>query len=86
MAELCHAVRSADAKLVEVRYERMVDAPDEVAAVLAAYLEAPVDSLAAALQEAHASSVGRWREDLTEAQLTDVLAEAGELLRELGYV
>ena len=32
-----------------------------------------------------APSVGRYRDDLGEEQLEDVLAEAGELLRELGY-
>jgi hypothetical protein len=29
--------------------------------------------------------VGRYREDLDVDQLADVLAEAGDLLRELGY-
>jgi hypothetical protein len=33
----------------------------------------------------HAESVGRWRRDLTAEQLADVEAEAGPLLRELGY-
>lgn len=80
------AARSAHAQVVEIPYERMVDAPAEVAAVLAAHLEAPVDTLASALGQAHASSVGRYRADLDENQLADVLAEAGDLLRELGYV
>jgi hypothetical protein len=34
----------------------------------------------------HDRSVGRWRSDLDAAQLADVEAEAGALLRELGYV
>lgn len=80
------AARAPDARLVEIRYERMVNVPDEVAATLAAHLDAPVEALASALREARSSSLGRWREDLTEEQLADVLAEAGELLRELGYV
>jgi hypothetical protein len=31
------------------------------------------------------SSIGRWRSELTPEQLGDVEAEAGPLLRELGY-
>jgi hypothetical protein len=34
----------------------------------------------------HERSVGRWRSDLDPAQLADVEAEAGALLRELGYL
>ena len=41
--------------------------------------------LADALAEAHTASVGRWRRELSEEQLADVEAEAGPLLRELGY-
>jgi hypothetical protein len=37
------------------------------------------------LRDVHAQSVGRWRRDLTEEQVADVEAEAGSLLRELGY-
>jgi len=37
------------------------------------------------LSAAHANSVGRWRQDLTDEQLADVEAEAGDLLAELGY-
>jgi hypothetical protein len=80
------AVRSADVPVVEVRYERMAEQPEDVAAVLAEHLEAPVDALASALGEAHETSVGRYRRDLTDEQLEDVVAEAGDLLRELGYL
>jgi hypothetical protein len=31
------------------------------------------------------SSIGRWEKELTAEQLADVEAEAGPLLRELGY-
>jgi len=80
------AVRSATAPLHEIRYERLATNPDAVAAELAASLDAPAEPLAAALGKVHAASVGRYRTDLTEEQLADVLAEAGDLLRELGYV
>ena len=58
----------------------------EVAGGLAEYLDAPAEPLAAALVEAHGSSVGRYRHDLDAAQLAEVEEEAGELLRELGYL
>jgi len=80
------AVRATGIPVIEVRYERMAERPDEVAAELAGQLEAPVDALAAALGAAHDASVGRHRRDLSEEQLADVVAEAGDLLRELGYL
>jgi len=79
------AARSAAAPLVEVRYERLAESPHEVADVLAAELDAPRVELTAALARVHGSSVGRYRRDLEEGQLADVLAEAGDLLAELGY-
>ncbi|MCS7007175.1 MAG: sulfotransferase [Thermoleophilia bacterium] len=78
--------RSASAPVLEVRYERVVSDPSGVAAELAAWLDAPVAPLAAALSRAHSGSVGRYRRDLTEEQLAEVVAEAGGLLRELGYL
>jgi Sulfotransferase family len=80
------AVRTARSPVVELRYEQIAQAPEAAARTLAAALEAPGEALAAALGRAHESSVGRYRDDLSEEQLADVLAEAGDLLRELGYV
>lgn len=80
------AAHSAGVQLHEVRYERMAESPAEVAAELAAYLGTSREPLADALRSVHASSVGRWRRDLDDDQLADVIAEAGDLLRELGYV
>ena len=77
-------VRTAD--VVEVRYEQMAEDPDSFADALAPRLGIRSDALAAALRAVHASSVGRYRTDLSDDQLADVLAEAGDLLRELGYV
>jgi len=71
---------------VEVRYEELAADPDGVARTLAQRLDTPPGPLAAALRNVHASSVGRYERDLDAGQLTDVEAEAGELLRELGYV
>jgi len=79
------AARAAEGAL-EVRYEDLAMNPARVAARLADHLDVPVEPLAAALGRAHASSVGRYRTELSAEQLAEVEAEAGALLRELGYV
>ena len=85
MEELRHRSAFREEHRHELRYEDVAARPAEVAESLAAYLDAPAEPLAAALGHAHASSVGRYRRDLDERQLADVEAEAGALLRELGY-
>ena len=79
------AARSA-ARSLEIRYERMVTDPGAVAEELGGYVDAPIEQLTEALRGAHAESVGRYLADLTDEQLADVMDEAGDLLRELGYV
>jgi hypothetical protein len=79
------AARSAGERAVEVRYEALVAAPGAKAAELAELLGVDAAPLAAALAEAHTRSVGRWRRELAPDQLADVEAEAGPLLRELGF-
>jgi Sulfotransferase family len=71
---------------VEVRYETVTADPEGAAALLAPHLGSAVDRLARALARAHSGSVGRYRTDLSDEQLADVEEEAGDLLRELGYV
>jgi len=78
------ARRASDA--VEIRYETLAADPEGTAAALAARLAAPVEPLAAALSRAHDASIGRYARDLSREQVADVEAEAGLLLRELGYV
>lgn len=78
------AARSGESAL-EIRYEEMAADPARLARELARFLDAPEESLAAALGRAHDASVGRYRTDLSAEQLADVEAEAGALLRELGY-
>jgi len=80
------AARAAQTPVLDLRYEDLSADPGAVAGRLASYLGAPEDELAAALGRAHGSSVGRHRRDLDEQQLADVVSEAGELLRELGYL
>lgn len=80
------AVRSSGVPVHEIRYERMAESPEAVAEGLATYLDAPAAPLASAIGRVHAESVGRWRRDLDETQLADVVDEAGELLADLGYL
>jgi Sulfotransferase family len=80
------AARASSTNLIEVRYERVASEPAAVADELAAALDAPATSLARALGHAHSASVGRFRTELSEEQLADVLDEAGPLLEELGYL
>jgi hypothetical protein len=80
------AARTARAPALELRYETLAAQPAAAARELASYLGAPEDALTTALGRAHRASVGRYRRDLDGEQLADVLDEAGDLLRELGYV
>ena len=80
------AALALGARPFELRYERLVDRPDEVATELAAFLGVPVAPLATALQAAHGGSIGRHERDLDAQARADVLAEARDLLRELGFV
>jgi hypothetical protein len=80
------AAQSAEASQLEIRYEQMTEDPERLAQELGHFFGASSELLAAALGRAHAESVGRYRTDLSEEQLSDVLDEAGDLLRELGYV
>jgi hypothetical protein len=79
------ASRAEPERTVELRYERLVADPEATTAPLAQALGVGEREVAAAFASAHASSVGRWRRDLTPEQLADVEAEAGDLLAELGY-
>jgi hypothetical protein len=72
-------------RTLELRYEQLVTEPKAVAEKLAAYLDLSPEPLKASLSGAFDRSVGRWQRDLSADQLRDVEAEAGELLRELGY-
>jgi DNA-binding transcriptional ArsR family regulator len=77
------AVLESGVPVHQVRYERLAE--ETTVDELAAALGAPAEPLARALSEAHMSSVGRHEHDLTSEQLTEVEAEAGSLIRRLGY-
>lgn len=80
------AARSADVPTIEIRYEELAADPARIARYLGTELDASVPDLTAALARVHGSSVGRYRTELDPVQLQEVEAEAGGLLRELGYV
>jgi hypothetical protein len=77
------AVLQSGVPVHEVRYEGLSE--QETAEQLADAVAAPASALTAALGDAHVASVGRFRRDLSSEQLAEVEAEAGDLLRELGY-
>jgi hypothetical protein len=79
------AARAARAEVFQLRYEQLVSDHDAAADKLALHLDVSPDTVAHALGHARPSSVGRFRRDLSEEQLSDVMAEAVDLLRELGY-
>ena len=79
------ARRAPSERTVELRYEDLVADPTEAAARVSSGLHLDPGLLSEAFESAHTNSVGRWRQDLTPEQLTDVEAEAGDLLADLGY-
>ena len=75
-------------RMLELRYESVVRDPAGTAELLAGFLEtspAGLAALQAGLAKAKTSSVGRWRDVLTEPEIADVNAEIGPLLSRLGY-
>jgi Sulfotransferase family len=76
---------AASSRTVELRYEALVENPHAEADRIAKTLDTEPEPLRRAFAEVHGSSLGRWRRELTPEQLADVEAEAGDLLRELGY-
>ena len=73
----------------ELRYETMVKDPQTIADALLDFLDIQKELSRTlfheALAGANANSVGRWRDKLSEGALEEISAEAGSLLRTLGY-
>jgi Sulfotransferase family len=80
------AARAGGDDVLEVRYERTVASPSAVAEEIAEFLDVPAEPLAAAFGAVSGASVGRYARDLSDEEMADVLAEAGDLLGELGYL
>jgi len=72
-------------RTVIVRYEELVTDPGGAAAPVAERLDVDSALVAAAFAQAHDTSAGRWRRDLTAEQRADVEREAGAALAALGY-
>jgi protein-tyrosine sulfotransferase len=80
------AARTAHERTHELRYEALVTNPAPVAESIAAFLDLDPEPLAASFSNAFDRSVGRWQRELAEDEIKDVEEEAGDLLRELGYL
>jgi hypothetical protein len=79
------AAAAAPERTVQVRYEMLAADPQAAAGPVAAALGVPEDTVAERFSQVHDQSVGRWRRDLTAAQLADVEREAGAALVGAGY-
>jgi hypothetical protein len=77
--------RIGDERVLEFRYEQMINEREATAQAIASHLDADPAAVGSGLAKAFDRSIGRFRQDLTPAQLDDVEREAGPLLNELGY-
>ncbi|MEO1391067.1 MAG: sulfotransferase [Cyanobacteria bacterium J06634_6] len=86
---LTQAQRLPASQYYELRYEQLVSTPEQEAKKLLDYLEfedqASYARLNKAFSQARPDSVGGWQRALSPKQLKQVEAEAGDLLRQLGY-
>jgi len=76
-------------RVLRVRYESVVSDPLTAAEAMADFLDASAagrEALREGLVMARTESVGRWRNVLSESDITDVEREIGPLLAQLGYV
>ncbi len=79
------AAGSVPERTVEVRYEQLATDPAAAARPVAAALGVDPELVAGRFSKVHDRSMGRWRRDLTAAQLADVEREAGDALVAAGY-
>lgn len=88
-AALHSARHLPDNRYLELRYESLVATPWKEADRLLHFLDmdgdARGDEFREAMSNARNNSVGRWKQQLSEDDLKEVLDEAGELLKRLGY-
>ncbi len=73
----------------ELRYESLVRQPDDEAERILDFLgiDKPEsrDRMMSAVSRADESSVGSWRSTFYPSEMAEIDAEAGDLLRRLGY-
>lgn len=79
------AAAAVPERTVEVRYEQLATDPAAAARPVAAALGVDPELVAGRFSKVHDRSMGRWRRDLTAAQLVDVEREAGDALVAAGY-
>ena len=79
------AAGTAPGRTLELRYEQLVSDPARAAARVAEARGGDAERVRRAFSDARDTSAGRWRRDLTAAQLADVEREAGTQLVALGY-
>jgi hypothetical protein len=69
----------------EVRYEELVTQPEAVMRSVLTFLGEPWSPGVLEGKDIFSSSIGRWRVDLTAAEIGEIEAVAGEIMPELGY-
>jgi len=86
---LQEGLRLGPGRYYEMRYEDLVRDPKSEADRILDFLditrEASRDKFLEAMSRADASSVGKWRGSFYRSELDEIEAEAGDLLRQLGY-
>jgi uncharacterized membrane protein YkvA (DUF1232 family) len=85
---------AGDPRYYEVRYEDLLERPEETLKGLVAFLGVPWDARLLAAEDGASeraaaplsrASMGRWRKDLSAEEAKIVQTHAGDLLTELGY-
>jgi Sulfotransferase family len=69
----------------EVRYEELVSQPEATLRSLFAFLGEPWSASVLESNPTFSTSVGRWRSELSAAEVAEIEAVAGETMRALGY-
>jgi hypothetical protein len=69
----------------EVRYEELVTQPEAVMRSLLTFLGEPWSPSVLEGEQIFSTSVGRWRVDLTAAEIGEIEAVAGDVMVDLGY-
>ena len=68
-----------------MRYEELVTQPEAVMRSVLTFLGEPWSPSVLEGEQILSTSVGRWRVDLTAAEIGEIEARAGEVMFDLGY-
>ncbi len=69
----------------EVRYEELVAQPEATLRIVLAFLDEPWAANVLENKTIFSTSLGRWRTELSAAEVAEIEAVAGETMRALGY-